>query len=74
MQRMSAARSTYTFMYMCGVCMSVNTCTPICNCIFQQKPQLAPELKKPVFRIIPDKFVLEPYETCIITLEGSAHE
>ena len=32
------------------------------------------ELKKPVFRIIPDKFVLEPYEACVITLEGSSNE
>lgn len=27
-----------------------------------------------MFRIIPDKFVLEPFESCVITLEGSSNE
>ena len=32
------------------------------------------DLKRPVFRIIPDKFALEPFESCVITLEGSSNE
>ena len=39
-----------------------------------QRPRPEPELKRPVFRIIPDKVVLEPFENCFITLEGSSQE
>ena len=44
---------------------------------YSQRKQQAvqePDLRRPVFRIMPDKFVLEPYETCVITLEGSTNE
>ena len=43
-------------------------------CVCSQRPRPEPELKRPVFRIIPDKVVLEPFENCVITLEGSSQE
>ena len=41
---------------------------------YVQRPEAEPVLKRPVFRIIPDKIVLEPFETCTVTLEGSSQE
>ena len=38
--------------------------------IKQQVPQKDPEIKKPIFQIIPDKCVLEPLQSCVITLKG----
>ena len=28
------------------------------------------EMKKPQFELIPNKFVLEPYQSCVVTLKG----
>ena len=36
----------------------------------QKQAQKTVEVKKPLFQIIPDKFVLEPYQTQSIMLEG----
>lgn len=38
----------------------------------QRSQRLPPELKKPLFQIIPDKFVLEPYQSQMVTLQGSS--
>ena len=37
---------------------------------FQKQAQKMVEVKKPLFKIMPDKFVLEPYQTQSITLDG----
>ena len=29
-----------------------------------------PEAKKPLFQVVPDKCVLEPYQSIVVTLEG----
>ena len=36
----------------------------------QRSQRPPPELKKPRFQIIPDKFVLEPYQSQMVTLQG----
>jgi len=38
----------------------------------KRSQRLPPELKKPLFQIIPDKFVLEPYQSQTVTLQGSS--
>lgn len=36
----------------------------------QRSQRGPPDLKKPLFQIIPDKFVLQPYQSQVITLQG----
>ena len=43
---------------------------PISWSFSQRSQRIPPDLKKPLFQIIPDKFLLQPYQSQVVTLHG----